>query len=729
MKRMTTTAIGVLLLLCSLGPSNALACIWPPPGPGCVAENSGCPLPAGYLCDTLGIRNCQGTVAGPPFGASPFAATGDTVDGIAGIVTALDTIPTGFSFYLQNNAVPDSGFRGIDVFTGGTNIGGAIGLAIGDSVVVYGKVAEFGGGTEILSRNNSFTTPNIVVRRVSSGNPVPAFHDGTANELNYLSTNPNAEKWEGSLVRIASTMRAVRHTGLGTNAAPNANFICVDNTLCPNGSLSCDSVIVQTADLAGVNAPPNGALISSLQGIFDQRSINGNTNYEILPRKGTDMITDQPPHVVDAYSVSPDTVRVTFDVQVTAASAQNTANYTFPSLTSVNSATLEPSLQAVDLAVTPAVSAGTTEQITVNNIVGHANGIAMVAAENREYVSGIVTIQSIQGPNPDSLLGTPCEDVANYLGKNNGGIGTTSPDNVVRVTYRGVCIGGVGNVFYLQSGTGPRSGVAVFAPTVPLVTGRQYLIASSLQEFPALALGLSETEMLGTVYMRNEGAASLPAAQTVPISAINAVPPNPVDKCSTPSGSNAEDYEGMLVNVTGVKVAYRTNQWGVPRAAGSNFHVTGPYPACGDTIPIVQAGQGTTFAPTDGQIVGVTGILHLNFGVTTIYPRTNADITVINSNAVNGNVPGRVFLSLAANPARNPRLEFGVPRDAEVDLRVFDVAGRQVALLESGRRTAGSYSSVWNGAMSSGARANTGLYFYRLKVGAETKTAQGVLLH
>ena len=724
MKRTTTTVIGVLLLLCTFGPSKALACIWPPPGPGCVAENAGCPLPPGYLCDTLQIKNCQELFA------QPFAATGDSVDGIGGIITALDTIPTGFSFYIQNNAVPDSGFVGADVFSGGSNIAASLGLQLGDSVVVYGKTAEFGGGTEILSRNNNFTTPNLVVRKVSTGNHIPDIHVGTTHDFNYLSTNANGEKMEGMLVRIASHMRVVRHTGLGTTAAPNANFIVVDSLACPASFVgTCDSVIVQTADLAGTNAPPVPSIIFSVQGVLDQRSINGNTNYEILPRKGYEVATSQPPHVVDAYSIAADTARVTFDVPVTAASAQNTANYTYPSLTSVNSAVLEAGGQAVRLGLTPAVGTGVTEQITVSNIVGVANNVQMSVGENREYVSGVVTIQSIQGPSPDSLLNTPCEDVANYLGNNNGGIGNTSADNIVRVSYRGVCTGGVGNVFYVQSGTGPRSGLAVFAPTVPMITGRQYLIASNLQEFPALAAGLSETEMLGTVYMRNEGAASLPASSAVAISAINAVPPNPVDKCSTPSGSNAEDYEGMLVTVSNAKIAYRNNNWGVPRASGSNFHVTGPYPACGDTIPVVQVGQGTTFAPTDGDIVSVTGILHLNFGAMTIYPRTNADIVVTGAGtAVNGTIPGRVFLSLATNPARNPRLEFGLPRDAEVDLRVFDVAGRQVAVLESGHRIAGSYSRTWNGGMSNGAQASTGLYFYRLKVGGETKTVQGVRL-
>src|SRR5439155_15218942 len=182
-----------------------------------------------------------------------------------------------------------------------------------------------GGGTEILSRNNNFTTPNIIVRKVNGGNPVPPFHVGTDNELKFVSNNPNAEQWEGMLVRIASKQRVVRHIGLGTNAIPGANCIVVDDAICPTGSIGpCDSVIVQTADLAGLNAPPVGSFMPSVQGVYDQRTINGNTNYEILPRNSLDMPTTQPPHLADAYSVHQDTVRVVFDQQVTALTAQNT---------------------------------------------------------------------------------------------------------------------------------------------------------------------------------------------------------------------------------------------------------------------------------------------------------------------------------------------------------------------------------------------------------------------
>jgi hypothetical protein len=307
------------------------------------------------------------------------------------------------------------------------------------------------------------------------------------------------------------------------------------------------------------------------------------------------------------------------------------------------------------------------------------------------------------------------------------GPGNTSPDNPVRLTYRGICIGGVGNVYYIETvGGGLRSGLSVFAPPVAMVTGRTYLIASSLQEFPALAAGLSETEMLGVVYMRDEGATAVPAASVQTIHLLNGIAA--LDKCTTPSGPSSEDFEGMLVHIDNAKECYRTNTWGVRRLAGSSFHVAGPYPACPDTINIHSAGQGLTYAPADGYIVNVTGIMHLNFGVWEIYPRTDADIVEVSNASTDGSIPLTISFSIAPNPAKNARLSFGLPREDRVELAVFDVAGRQVAMIEKGTLAAGSYTRSWDGRTDGGSTAGAGLYFYRLKVGNEVRTIHGVRL-
>ncbi|HEX7878828.1 MAG TPA: multicopper oxidase domain-containing protein, partial [Candidatus Eisenbacteria bacterium] len=62
------------------------------------------------------------------------------------------------------------------------------------------------------------------------------------------------------------------------------------------------------------------------------------------------------------------------------------------------------------------------------------------------------------------------------------------------------------------------------------------------------------------------------------------------------------------------------------------------------------------------------------------------------------------------------RIAYEVPREAFVSLRLFDVAGRQVATLDEGIRAAGRHVVVWEGRATDGARLASGLYFYRLTV-------------
>jgi hypothetical protein len=77
----------------------------------------------------------------------------------------------------------------------------------------------------------------------------------------------------------------------------------------------------------------------------------------------------------------------------------------------------------------------------------------------------------------------------------------------------------------------------------------------------------------------------------------------------------------------------------------------------------------------------------------------------------------------ATNPATERSiLRFSMPIDGGVSLRVFDVAGRQVADLGAGYVTAGSHTMEWN--VRGVAR---GLYFARLVVNGQVRTQQIVV--
>ncbi len=91
-------------------------------------------------------------------------------------------------------------------------------------------------------------------------------------------------------------------------------------------------------------------------------------------------------------------------------------------------------------------------------------------------------------------------------------------------------------------------------------------------------------------------------------------------------------------------------------------------------------------------------------------------------------VPARgLLLSAAPNPF-NPvtTVRYVLPADAQVTLAIFDIAGRQVRTLFTGRQAAGEHSVVWRGTDDSGRALGSGVYFCRLIAGGEARTIRMV---
>ncbi len=81
------------------------------------------------------------------------------------------------------------------------------------------------------------------------------------------------------------------------------------------------------------------------------------------------------------------------------------------------------------------------------------------------------------------------------------------------------------------------------------------------------------------------------------------------------------------------------------------------------------------------------------------------------------------------NPVRQAtQIVYELPRAAQTRLAVYDVLGREVALLFVGAKPAGIFSSSWNGRDHSGALVPNGLYFCRLEVEAHVMTRKVVVL-
>ncbi len=88
----------------------------------------------------------------------------------------------------------------------------------------------------------------------------------------------------------------------------------------------------------------------------------------------------------------------------------------------------------------------------------------------------------------------------------------------------------------------------------------------------------------------------------------------------------------------------------------------------------------------------------------------------------------RIALSLGPAPWRTDlTLRYRLPRSGEVQLVVFDAAGRRVATLVDGVQEGGSeHTVVWNGALEGGGRAASGVYFARLRSADQMVTRRSI---
>jgi hypothetical protein len=78
------------------------------------------------------------------------------------------------------------------------------------------------------------------------------------------------------------------------------------------------------------------------------------------------------------------------------------------------------------------------------------------------------------------------------------------------------------------------------------------------------------------------------------------------------------------------------------------------------------------------------------------------------------------------NPTTVIRYELAKP--GNIELRIYDVSGALVRVLDAGHKPAGVVEATWDGTNQSGERVATGVYFYRLQTASFVKSRKMVLL-
>jgi flagellar hook assembly protein FlgD len=73
-------------------------------------------------------------------------------------------------------------------------------------------------------------------------------------------------------------------------------------------------------------------------------------------------------------------------------------------------------------------------------------------------------------------------------------------------------------------------------------------------------------------------------------------------------------------------------------------------------------------------------------------------------------------------------INYGIKREGKVSLRIYDIAGRCVKVVEDSRRQAGIYHTKWNGYDNNRRRVAAGIYFIRMETGSFHSTKKVLLV-
>ncbi|MBT6938990.1 MAG: T9SS type A sorting domain-containing protein, partial [Candidatus Marinimicrobia bacterium] len=106
-------------------------------------------------------------------------------------------------------------------------------------------------------------------------------------------------------------------------------------------------------------------------------------------------------------------------------------------------------------------------------------------------------------------------------------------------------------------------------------------------------------------------------------------------------------------------------------------------------------------------------------------------IDISNTLAINENmIPDTYVLHQNYPNPFNPitMLRYDLPKDALVNITIYDMLGREVRTLVNTTQDAGFKSVIWNATNNQGMSVSSGVYIYSIEAGEFTQTKKMVLL-
>ncbi|OYV03331.1 hypothetical protein CGW93_01340, partial [candidate division bacterium WOR-3 4484_18] len=167
------------------------------------------------------------------------------------------------------------------------------------------------------------------------------------------------------------------------------------------------------------------------------------------------------------------------------------------------------------------------------------------------------------------------------------------------------------------------------------------------------------------------------------------------------------DWEAVLVKIdSAVVVETGTYTWYIDDGTGRCM--------VGNT-------EAYSYVPDSGDIVSVTGVTRFTGGNFNLYPRDDADITVI---GVEETPSEKVSFTVSSNPVfRSAKLLLTLPERSYIELSLYNIAGQCIDNIKRGMFGPGTYAITLDTR-----DIPNGIYFCRLKVGTASFTRKLVVM-
>lgn len=284
----------------------------------------------------------------------------------------------------------------------------------------------------------------------------------------------------------------------------------------------------------------------------------------------------------------------------------------------------------------------------------------------------------------------------------------------------------LGGAVYIQNGAEPWSGIKIAGvQTLDLHRGDSIEVTGTVTS----SFGVS---IIGTV---DDG------AEVNLISQFNALP-LPIVLSTNTIGDKlsgdvvAEQYESVLISYENVFVVNAnadgpSNNYGemliddnygptrVELQDGNHIYHNLWDPSLADSLGLIEIKNGDQFS-------AITGILYYSFGDYKLLPRENDDFQGYTSDVQRISL-SPINFSLSQNYPNpfNPStiIKFSLPESNVVKLKVFDILGREVAVLLNENMNSGSYEVKFDASSLS-----SGIYFYSVQAGEFNEVKKMILI-